>query len=240
MDFVLYIKPLSLPYAYEDTCVVDGIAQHCIVIPEKSGQLIRTEWGDLVLKCYASYTGIDNAGKSHKLSLVFRSPMERRAIEAKLGNKKFKNIGKMAPLVRDDSRTPDEKLCDATPFHAEGVIHLAQINPRWFKMPHASKRRFLYCSLKPNDDADLELSGYIDIDMIPESAIYEEEETKEKSIYCMFEKNEIRDPEGYTHTLSVRTDLGFFEIGRFKERKVGLPSQLRAADQPTTVGGYKF
>lgn len=254
MTFLAYVFLSHLPLVMEETRVVEGKEQKCLIIPTETNQIKRGKQGNWMMILRLAEKDLNARMQTHDVQLMYLNEDYIKKYRANGIHDRTMRMGRV--YVHD--RTPSKKLDrtnDASDLLCDGVIILSDIpKDMIFRNDENDKRYVSNLTFKNLQNDNTIHTGFICIDDIPRQMILTDPQTGKKYVNVRFKKLDKLDTYMNTHILVATNKEGSeIEIGRFKEwSKIGgapsNPSKTEESQHNTTVvpripqsiDGYRF
>lgn len=209
-----------LPNVFQETRIIDGREQACLVLPVDDNQLRKGKWGNWMLSLRMMEEPPNPKGYSHLLALQWK---DKDGLEYAQKSGIAKRTRKMGTAVAYDSQrvtdVRNQNFVEDVEFIGE--IILSDIPKKQFWKQRQNKKWYIpYLQFKSRYDDSKIWTGSICTSDIPENHILEYPDSGKKYVKVRFKKMDKLDLYMNTHTLIIDTKDGSqIEIGRFREWK---------------------
>lgn len=217
MDYQVLLYLNRLPNVLTENRIIDGKEQTCVILPVEDNQFRRGRMGNWCLPLRLHEIPPNAEGKSHTISLVWRTvELFGKAKEDRNLLKCFR-LGSVLPFIQEDVKPVNRPK--GQDLFLKGTIVLNDIPKKLIFRNKLNDMRFI-AKLRMKSLANDEFiwTGYLCVDLIPKHLILERADSGKKYINVVFKPIEIVDANMNTHILVVETPNGSeIEIGRFRE-----------------------
>jgi NDP-sugar pyrophosphorylase family protein len=219
MRYKFLLNISSLPFAFEETCFVQGQNEPCIVIPLKFSGAITTQNG----KAYIAFNVFEREDVPHGATHA----AEVRITDEKVRNYAYahkQNIdrnGYLFPFVQFSGKARpymEKRENPGTDIFLKGTINKTAIEQSGVKMVGTAKS--IQCAIKTIDESGTQIYciGYIMTARVADEYCETSRFDGCKRAQVKLIKRKIVDMYGYTHGMYVmKGDGRWIEIGRFQE-----------------------
>lgn len=218
MQYLLYLFISHLPDCREQSMLIDGKEEVCLVLPVKRNQIKKGRQGNWMMMCRLAELPPNERMQTHEVQLSYLTPDDLQKSYDYGYHRRTAHMGR----VYEHDRTPEKKIDrtnNASNIRLDGVIVLSEIpKDLIFKNAQNAKRYISNLVIRGIPHNGVIFKGSICVDDIDAKSIITDQNTGKKKINVRLKKTPRMDVYNNTHELVMITNNGDeLQIGLFKE-----------------------